>query len=314
MAVMALAGCAIQTPQVKDVESGVSTEQQRQKQLEMMETLAPKKLALKRKIAVGRLSNETNYGRSLMRQNAVDQLEGKVTDMFLQALTNSNNFLIFERSDLSLLKKEADLTGQKLDIVGVDTLVIGSLTQFGRATTGERGFFSSSKKQEATATLDLRLVDVKSGRVLESVTGSGSSSTEHARTLGFGSVASYDGSLNDQAIAAAVTSAVDKMTRIFLEKPWTADVLGVEDGLIFISGGKSQGVDLGMRFAIELKGREVKSSTAGTTITLPNKQIAEIEVVSLFGDDVLNQGAAASLVQGSINHYKPADMVVKEIK
>ena len=138
MAVMALAGCAIQTPQVKDVESGVSTEQQRQKQLEMMEALAPKKLALKRKIAVGRLSNETNYGRSLMRQNAVDQLEGKVTDMFLQALTNSNNFLIFERSDLSLLKKEADLTGQKLDIVGVDTLVIGSLTQFGRATTGER--------------------------------------------------------------------------------------------------------------------------------------------------------------------------------
>ena len=81
MAVMALAGCAIQTPQVKDVESGVSTEQQRQKQLEMMEALAPKKLALKRKIAVGRLSNETNYGRSLMRQNAVDQLEGKVTEI-----------------------------------------------------------------------------------------------------------------------------------------------------------------------------------------------------------------------------------------
>lgn len=44
------------------------------------------------------------------------------------------------------------MSGAELNIVGVDTLIIGSLTQFGRATTGERGFLSSSKKQEATVT------------------------------------------------------------------------------------------------------------------------------------------------------------------
>ena len=311
---IALTGCAIQTPQMKDVEPSVTEELQRAAQLDAQEAAAPEQLALKRKIAVGRLSNETNYGRSLLRQNAEDQLGGKVTDMFLQALTNSDSFLVFERPDISLLQKEASLSGQNVDIVGVDTLVIGSLTQFGRATTGERGFLSSSKKQEATATVDIRLVDVKTGRVFESVTGSGSSSTESARTFGFGSAAGYDGSLNDQAIAAAVTSAVDKMTRLFMDKPWTADLLAQEDGIVFISGGESQGVKPSMVFDVETRGREVKSQTTGTTISLPGKKVAEINVVSLFGEDVLNQGAATMVISGSLEGYKLNELQVKEQK
>ncbi|WP_320159494.1 CsgG/HfaB family protein [Marinobacter sp. 1-3A] len=311
---IALAGCATQTPQMNDVESGITAEKQRAAQVAAQEAAAPEQLALKRKIAVGRLSNETNYGRSLLRRDAEDQLGGKVTDMFLQALTNSDSFLVFERPDISLLQKEASLFGQKVDIVGVDTLVIGSLTKFGRATTGERGFLSSSKKQEATATVDIRLVDVKTGRAFASVTGSGVSSTEHARTMGFGSAAGYDGSLNDQAIAAAVTAAVDKMTRLFMDKPWTADLLGQEEGMVFISGGESQGVKPGMVFDVETKGREVKSQTTGTTITLPGKKVAELEVVSLFGDDILNQGAATMVISGSIEGYKLNELQIKEQK
>src|SRR5690606_25373790 len=196
----------------------------------------------------------------------------------------------------------------------VDTLVIGSLTQFGRATTGERGFLSSSKKQEATATVDLRLVDVSTGRVFASVTGTGSSSVEQARTMGFGSAAGYDGSLNDRAIAAAVISAVDKMTGLFLEKSWTADVLAVEDGAIFISGGASQGVEAGMKFAIQTRGRNVKSNATGSTITLPGKDVAQIEITGLFGDDPLNQGAYGRLVSGSIDGHQLEDLQIMEIK
>ena len=311
---VALAGCATQTPQMKDVEPGVTAEQQRAAQLEAQEAAEPEQLGLKRKIAVGRLSNETNYGRSLLRQNAEDQLGGKVTDMFVQALTNSDSFLVFERPDISLLQKEASLSGQEVEIVGVDTLVIGSLTQFGRATTGERGFLSSSKKQEATATVDIRLVDVKTGRAFESVTGSGSSSTEQARTMGFGSAASYDGSLNDQAIAAAITAAVDKMTRLFMSKPWTADLLAQEEGVVFISGGESQGVKPDMVFDVETRGSAVKSQTTGTTITLPGKKIAELKVISLFGDDVLNQGAATTVTSGSLEGHELTELQVKEKK
>jgi curli biogenesis system outer membrane secretion channel CsgG len=307
-------GCATQSPQMREIESPVTQEQQIKAQRAAQESEIPESLALKRKIAVGRISNETNYGRSLLRIGAPDELGNKVTDMFLQSLTNSGNYLVFERPDIELLSKEVELSGQEVRIAGVDTLVIGSLTQFGRATTGERGFLSSSKKQEATATVDLRLVDVTTGRVFASVTGTGSSSTEQARTMGFGSAAGYDGSLNDRAIAAAVIAAVDKMTGLFLEKPWTADILALEDGRIYISGGESQGVAPGMVFDVQTKGRSIRSQATGSTITLPGKKIAQLELLGTFGDDPLDQGSFGRLINGSIDGHKLEDLQVKEAK
>lgn len=308
-----LVGCATQTPPAAEVESGMSPEEQRVAQQAARDAeQAQVSLALKRKIAVGRISNETNYGRSLLRSGATDELGNKVTDMFLQSLTNSGNYLIFERPDVELLSREAELTGQEIALTGVDTLVIGSLSQFGRATTGETGFWSSTKRQEATATVDLRLVDVNTGRVFASVTGSGSSATESGRIMGFGSVAGYDGSLNDRAIAAAVVAAVDKMTGLFLDRPWTADILAEEDGQIFISGGASQGVKPGMVFEVQTKGRSVRSQTTGSNITLPGTKVAELEITGLFGDDPLDQGAYGRIVSGSIADQNIEDLLVRE--
>lgn len=307
-----LAGCATQTPEPESVEPSVTQKEQRAAQKRTQQERETNQLSLKRKIAVGRLSNETNYGRSLLRASAEDELGNKVTDMFMQALANSNSYLVFERPDIEVLKKEAALSGQRLEIPGVDTLVVGSLTQFGRATTGERGFLSSSKKQQATATVDLRLVDVDTGRVFESVTGKGTSSTEESRTMGFGSAAGYDGSLNDQAIATAVTAAVDNMTGLFLDKPWTADVLSVEEGRVFISGGKSQGVRPGMVFDIKTRGEKVKSRTKGTTINLPGETVATIKIEGLFGEGPLDQGAVGRIVDGSIQGHELSELKVKE--
>ncbi|WP_111642139.1 CsgG/HfaB family protein [Marinimicrobium alkaliphilum] len=314
LATASIVGCATQTPQMAEVESGMSPEEQRVAQQAARDAEQEQiSLALKRKIAVGRISNETHYGRSLLRTGTTDELGNKVTDMFLQSLTNSGNYLIFERPDLALLTREAELSGQEMNLTGVDTLVIGSLTQFGRATTGETGFWSSTKRQEATATVDLRLVDVNTGRVFASVTGAGSSATETGRTMGFGSVAGYDGSLNDQAIAAAVVAAVDKMTGLFLDRPWTADVLAQEEDQIFISGGASQGVRPGMVFEVQTKGRSVRSPTTGSTITLPGNKVAELEIVGLFGDDPLDQGAYGRLVSGSIADKNLDELQVREM-
>ena len=153
-----LTACATQSPQMVDTPTSVSEATQKEAQTL---ALAVNDLTLKRKIAVGRLSNETTFGKSLLNSSVEDKMAMKITDMFVQSLLNSGNYLIFERPDISLLQNEQNLTGQPVSIVGVDTLVIGSLTEFGRTTTGQNGFLSSSKKQEATATIDLRLVDTK---------------------------------------------------------------------------------------------------------------------------------------------------------
>ncbi|RUO62281.1 curli production assembly protein CsgG [Pseudidiomarina insulisalsae] len=311
-AALVLAGCASQSPQPQTQTAPVNKAEQLQAQQTMLES-QPVTLGLKRKLAVGRLSNETNYGRSLLREAVQGIHDQKISDMFTQAVANTQHFMIFERPDMNAILAEQQLTQQTNDLVGVDTLVIGSLTEFGRATTGERGFLSSSAKQEATATVDLRLVDTRTGQVIASFSGTGSSSLEQSRTMGFGSVAGYDGSLNDRAIGAAVNAAVEKMTQALLERPWSADVLAFENNLVYISGGEAQGVKPGMRFNVMTKGQRVKSSTTGATITLPGEKVAEIRVQSLFGTTETDQGAAATVTSGSLTGYELAALEVVEV-
>ncbi len=79
VALALFSGCATQTPQMKEVEPSVSAEAQREAQQAAQEAeQQPEALALRRKIAVGRISNETNYGRSLLRADSTDELGNKV--------------------------------------------------------------------------------------------------------------------------------------------------------------------------------------------------------------------------------------------
>lgn len=303
-----LGACASQAPQPTPTEAPQSRAEQQAAQRELLNQTPA--LGLKRKIAVGRLTNETNYGRSLLGTEANNALDDKISDMFMQSVANTNKFVVLERPDVDALKLESALSGTAQQLIGADTLVIGSLTEFGRATTGERGFFSTSQKQEATATVDLRLVNVNTGQVIAAVTGSGSSAAEQSRTMGFGSVAGYDGSLNDQAIGAAVNAAVAEMTQLMLQQPWQADILAIEGQQVFISGGTAQGVVPGMEFVVMQAGQQVQSQTTGATIRLPGREVARLEVVSTFGQQELEQGAITKVIAGSLAGLELATLEV----
>ncbi len=249
-----------------------------------------------------------------MRDDKGDVLGKQVTDLLSKALTESGQYLVFERPDIERLKDEAKLTGQELNLVGVDTLIIGSLTEFGRKTEGKSGFLSSTKKQIAFAKVDLRLVDSKTGLVYHSLSGAGESSSESASVAGFGSKASYDGTLNDAAISNAISDAISKLTAEMQTRPWQTDILAVEDGMIYISGGKSQGIKQGMSFNIETQGKVVKSKQTGFDITLPGKKVATVSVIQLFGDNETNEGAITSISSGSIDGLKYTELNVVEAK
>ncbi len=133
---LALSGCATQSPQVESQESPHSQQAQIEAQKAAMEASVTNPI-LKRKLALGRITNETIYGKSLLRDDKGDVLGKQVTDMLSKALTESGQYLVFERPDIERLKDEAKLTGQELNLVGVDTLIIGSLTEFGRKTEGK---------------------------------------------------------------------------------------------------------------------------------------------------------------------------------
>lgn len=305
----ALAGCATQAPPPKQVESPQSLEAQRQAQQAVIAQM-PSKPTLKRKIALGRVTNESTYGRSLLRDRNDDPLGKQVTDMLSKSLTESGAFIVLERPDIGRLKDEAALTGAKLELVGVDALVIGSVTEFGRKVVGETGFLSDSKKQIAFAKLDVRLVDSTTGQAFKAVSGAGQASTETASVAGFGSQASYDGTLGDTAIRNAVSEIVSKMSSELLSRPWQTAILQRQGDKVFIGGGKAQGVRPGMTFAIQTRGERMKSPQTGFMITLPGEEIAQLRVDSTFGDSEVNEGAIGKIISGRIDGRKLEDLIV----
>ena len=92
---------------------------------------------LKRKIAVGRFTNTTRYGRALLTDGERDPLAGQAADMLTARLADSGKFMLFERSDLGVLGREQEIAGMSTTrLVGVDVLAIGSVTEFGRKLRG----------------------------------------------------------------------------------------------------------------------------------------------------------------------------------
>jgi len=306
-----ISGCAVQTPAVVQKEAPTSLAAQRNAQeLSAANTLSSP--ILKRKIALGRISNETTYGRSLLRDQHDDPLGKQVTDLLSKSLTESGSYLVFERPDIGRLQDESNLTGSKLNLVGVDALIVGSLTEFGRKTIGESGFASSSKRQVAFAKVDLRVVDTKTGHVFFATSGAGETSTETSSTFGFGSHAGYDGTLNDAAIRQAVSSAVSKLTTEMNSRPWQTVILKNDANQVFIGGGKSQGIRPGMEFGVETQGEKIKSQQTGTEITLPGQIVARIRIESNFGDDELNEGSTATVISGNLEKQKIEQLVVRQ--
>ena len=228
-----LTGCATVKKQPEAVESSVSREAQQEAQKQQA---LPQKPKFKRKVAIGRFSNETRYGRSLLRDDENDPLGKQVSDILAGRLVESDRFLVFERPDINKLKAESELFGEAMNLVGVDTMIFGSLTEFGHSTTGKKGFMSSTKKQTAEASVELRLVDVKTGHVFFTAKGTGTATIEAGEIAGYGSKASYDATLNDKAIDAAVSDVLNTLIRKLEEREWRTDILKLDGTQLYIGG------------------------------------------------------------------------------
>ncbi len=269
---------------------------------------------LKRKIAVGRFSNATNYGRALLLPGEKDPLADQASDMLMAGLTDSGKFLVFERSDLDAVERERDMAVRPLaPLVGVDALIVGSVTEFGRTIEGQAGFLSATKRQGASATVEIRIVDVQTGLAFFSTKGSGTASVEAGEVAGFGSRAGYDATLNDKAISAAISDLINNVMQKLEERPWRTDILDVQGQTVTISGGPAQGLKLGDHFRVERQGRTVVSQQTGIPITLPGEEIAQIEVTAFFGQGNA-EGARARIISGQVPSNEMPNLVVVEAR
>ena len=280
------------TSQLPTIDSSVSTPKAIQR-------------VLKRKVALARFTNETKYGSGLFTDKNYDRLGKQASDILSSELTKSGKFIVLERIDLNKLKAESELMGFtpeefKKNLVGVDALLLGSIVEFGRKDTGEVILFSRSRKQVAHAKVNVRLVDPRTGHVFFSEDGGGEASLDSTTVLGLGDRATFDSTLNDKALSAAVANLLDKLINKLSDKPWTSGVLSVDDSKVLISGGERQGLKIGDRLLVMIPGKVIKSPQTGFNIQLPHKQVGELEIEGFFGNSEANEGSICHVVEGPI--------------
>lgn len=307
-AVVSLSLAACVTPQQRPevTEAPLSKAEQVQAQAAAQAPAAPR---YKRKVAIGRFSNETNYGRSLLADADLDRLGKQASDMLASRLVMSQQFLVLERPDAAKLEREQKVVGSGA-FVGADTLIIGSVTEFGRSVSGKVGFLSSTKLQLAKAKVDVRLVDVKTGLAYFSAQGAGEASVEVGEVAGFGSRSEYDATLNDRAIAAAISDVIDRLVSKLTDRPWRTDILEVQGKQVFISGGARQGLRAGDHLAVMAAGQTVKSAQSGFEVTLPPKEVGALRVISTFGDTETSEGSVCEVTAGAVDKGALAKLFV----
>ena len=177
-------------------------------------SLQPRPLAQRKKVAVLDFEDQTDYGHGRIGRSAASVLT--------TYLDRSGQFALYERERINQLADEQQTTanartdagaaaavGKK---AGVDFVIIGTVSGFGYRTRHSQVLiFESSTTREAEATVDVRLVEVATGRILASESGRGVVEIGTSQVLGVGASAGYDETMAGNALRAAISKFVDKL-------------------------------------------------------------------------------------------------------
>ena len=271
--------------------AALATSSQAQRKTQIVESAKPTQVpdgkTIKRKVAIGRFSNETQYAKGIFYDKENDPMGKQALDILSAKLAASGKFLLLERSDLAQLLEEAKKSenGESgLQSIGADYLIIGSITEFGRKNTGKEGVFTSTKMQTVEAGVAIRLVDVSTGLIVYSDEAKGQAQITTRSTLGVGGRADFDATLSDKAISEAIGQLVENIINKCTDKPWRTFFLTYDADAQMIAGGASQGVKEGDTFAVKTRGKKVKNPQSGMMIELPGKQVGTVTVTGTGGD------------------------------
>jgi curli biogenesis system outer membrane secretion channel CsgG len=251
--------------------------------------------------------------RHLVQDGTYSVIERKAMDKIL----GEQNFSNSDRADANSAAK----IGR---ILGVDAIIVGSITQFGYDNKdtkvggggggwggfGVGGF--SHKKSKAVVVVDARLVNIDTAEIMGVADGKGESSRESTSLLGggsnwhgFGGGAVDFGSSDFQQtiLGEAVNAAVTQMsTELVADAPKlvarTINVEGVvaavDGGQIVLNVGSKMGLKVGDQLTVKRVTNDIKDPTTGKTL---RKMTSDVGVIKLT--DVDEVSAVGAPVSGS---------------
>lgn len=236
---------------------------------------------IKRKVAIGRFSNETQYAKGLFYDKENDPMRKQALDILSSKLAASGKFILLEREDLDILVAEA---GDAMRKIGADYIILGSITEYGRKAEGQQKVFSSTKTQTVEAGVSIRLVEAATGLIIYSDEAKGYAETTSKQTLGLGGTSGFDATLSDKAISAALSQLVESIINKCMDKPWRSYILSVDDDSYVISGGASQGLSAGDSFIVYKRGKIVNNPQTGLDVELPGTKVGKVTILQTIGD------------------------------
>lgn len=255
-------------------------------------TLAPASAAaipanftgVKRRLAVIRLENKV---KSPLPDSSWQIGEG-LTEMLVSELLKTGRYTMVERAALAEVVKEQELgqtglvqkdTATKVgELLGAQLLIAGAVTEF-EATAGGGGFgigFAGIglglRGNFAHVAVDIRLVDSTTGEIMKSHNASAKADATAIGIQGttrtgiqLGSDAFKNTPLG-QATREALAKAVAFITTESNIMQWTARVVQVKDGEVYINAGQNMNLRAGLALEAYNKGEELRDPGTGRSL------------------------------------------------
>jgi curli biogenesis system outer membrane secretion channel CsgG len=269
-------------------------------------------------LLVQQLVTDAKY--SLIERNAIDKI------------LNEQNFANSDRVDSSTAAKIGK-------ILGVDAVIMGSITQFGRDDQNKTyggGVASLSKfglggvqKREAKAVVGItaRLVDTTTAEILAAVTGTGESTRKGTSLVGAGggggngagggydmTSKNFGETILGEAVHAAVTQMATQLDAKAEALParkveFTGLVADVSGGTIILNIGRSSGVQVGDTVDISRPVRTVKDPTTGKVIKTITNQMGTATITEVDADSATANysGSSPAKVGDAVKSVTPAN-------
>jgi curli biogenesis system outer membrane secretion channel CsgG len=254
-----------------------------------------------------------------------DQDVGKgISDLLVTKLVQDGKYSVIERNALDKILSEQNFsnsdradsaTAAKIGkILGVDCIIIGSITQFGRddqhTNVGGGGYGLGkfgiggvgTSKAKAVVGISARMVNTSTGEILVAVNGTGESTRSSTALLGGGGGWSGGGggsldmgssNFSNTILGEAVHKAVDdtgtqldasieKIPTVKMEiNGLVADVSG---STLIINVGKKSGVKVGDKLIVSRQVRTVKDPATGKVIKSVEDRVGEATVTEADAD------------------------------
>jgi len=255
-----------------------------------------------------------------------------ISDLLVRHLVEDGTYSVIERKAMDKILGEQNFSNSDRanpnsaakigKILGVDAIVVGSITQFGNdnqntkvgGSGGGWGGFGvggfSHKKSKAVVQVDARLVDIDTAEILGVASGKGESSRESTSLLGGGSnwhgfgggnVDFGSSDFQSTIIGEAVNQAVVQMTSELVADNTklvtrTISVEGVvaavDGGQIVLNIGAKAGLKVGDQLTVRRITKEIKDPNTGQVI---RKMTSDVGVIKLTDvDDISAVGIPVS--------------------